>query len=334
MRHPRAGMTLIELMLVMALMALIMGVGLGLFASLRPGERAAIGLLQSTLRQASNAALHHAAPASVHLEPGGSHLHAEVLRVIGTWHFENEARVDGAFDLDGSLDEGGKIVPGGWQGRSLSFAGEPPKSEVSIPVQGDPAWDLERGFLIELALRRETESSASVLTIGSTVTLDVGSKGELSAAFLSKVVDSLGVPHSGEKIRLRTETGVLGLERWHLIRLGYDVARFTLLVDGVEIASVPAEVPVWKVESPLVLGGGDRPFAGSIDALSVRVVESGTEVVLPGQVVFARNTPGRIVFAPGGSLDLAVHKEPVNIELEFADSRRQLVRVELYGTVQ
>jgi hypothetical protein len=173
-----------------------------------------------------------------------------------------------------------------------------------------------------------------VLAIGATVTLEVGAKGDLSAMFLSKTVDSLGIPRSGEKIHLRTEKGALGLERWHLIRLGYDLTRFTLSVDGVEIAAVESEVPVWKVESPLVLGGGARPFAGSLDALSVRVVESATEVKLPGEVVFAQNVPERVRFGPGGGLDVAFHTEPVSLELEFADGRRQTVRVELYGSVQ
>ncbi len=328
------GMTLIELVLVIALISLLMGMGLGMFASLRPGERAAVGVLQSTLRSASNAALHHAATASVHLEPGGSGLRAEVLRVVGTWHFEDPARVRGAFGLDGSLDEGGTIVDDGWQGRALSFAGEPARSRVAIAVQSDPAWNFERGFLVELALRRSVEGGAPIFAIAGTIALEVGTRGELVLAVLSQVVDAQGVSRAGEKIRLRTDGAVLGLERWHVVRAGYDLARLWLSVDGVEVAELRTEVLLWRVDGSLVLGGGDRPFAGAIDALSVRAVESDQPLTLPAEVRFAEDAPARIVFAPGGRLDPVLHPEPVKLELEYAEGRRRAVRVELHGTVQ
>ena len=59
------------------------------------------------------------------------------------------------------------------------------------------------------------------------------------------------------------------------------------------------------------------------------------EVVrLPGEVRFGEGAPAEIRFAPDGSLDRALHKEPVRIPLEYADGRRRELLVGLYGTVE
>ena len=45
-RARRRGLTLIELMLTMGLLALVIGVGIGSLSSLNPGQRAAVGIVQ------------------------------------------------------------------------------------------------------------------------------------------------------------------------------------------------------------------------------------------------------------------------------------------------
>ena len=64
----KAGLTLIELLLVMGVLALVLGVGLGSLASLNPGERAAVGLVQDALRSAHNSAVARVASARVRRE--------------------------------------------------------------------------------------------------------------------------------------------------------------------------------------------------------------------------------------------------------------------------
>ena len=50
----RAGMTLIELLIVMMLVALILGVGLGALAGIDTGSGSAVALVNSSLRSANN----------------------------------------------------------------------------------------------------------------------------------------------------------------------------------------------------------------------------------------------------------------------------------------
>jgi len=45
---------------------------------------------------------------------------AEAMEVIGTWHFESEPVLEGAFELDGT-NGGGVLVDDGFLGRALSF---------------------------------------------------------------------------------------------------------------------------------------------------------------------------------------------------------------------
>ena len=50
-------MTMIELLLVMALLGLMLGAGVGMVSSLDLGRRASVGLVQNILRAARNSAL-------------------------------------------------------------------------------------------------------------------------------------------------------------------------------------------------------------------------------------------------------------------------------------
>ena len=60
----RAGMTLIELLIVMGLVAMILGVGLGALAGIDTGSGPAVALVNSSLRSANNWAVARRAPAA------------------------------------------------------------------------------------------------------------------------------------------------------------------------------------------------------------------------------------------------------------------------------
>jgi hypothetical protein len=291
-------------------------------------------MVQNVLRKANNSAVQRACTARVRLEPGGEAFSAEVLRTIGTWHFEEEGRVRGAFGLDGTLDEGAEIVEDGWQGHGLSFLDSPRRARVAIGVDHQPDWNLERGFVVELALKREKAAAARVLAIGEAFHLEAGADGEFTASFLSKKFDSTGRPQAGGRVSLRSERGLLSQGRWHQLRIGYDMRLLWAEVDAVRVAEIEAEVPVFTVEGQLTFAGGDTPFPGTIDAVVISVVDAEEKLRLPGGVLFAPDAPAQVVFAPGGGLAREVHPEPVRIELDFPGGFRRQLRVELYGTVQ
>ena len=133
------GMTLIELLFVMGLLALLFGAGIGAFGQLNVGEQAARSTLETTLRAANNWAIARNAPAIVRLDRHERTISAEGMSVIGTWRFESMP-VDGAFDLVGSKKGGAELDEDGYRGSALSFVGAPSNSRVKIDVQKDTAF--------------------------------------------------------------------------------------------------------------------------------------------------------------------------------------------------
>ena len=101
-RARRRGMTLIELLLVMGLLALMLGFGVGAISSIDIGSAGSGSTVRSTMRAASNWSRSRQAPARVRIDLTEGRIAAEGLAVIGTWHFE-DVPPEGAFDLDGVL---------------------------------------------------------------------------------------------------------------------------------------------------------------------------------------------------------------------------------------
>ncbi len=331
-RAPRRGTTLLELMLVLTIVGLVFGIGFGLLTSLDLGQRAAVGIVQNVLRAARNTAIASDAPALVRFDLEQGQLTAEALQVVGTWHFE-EPTLRGAFDLTGSL-EGAKIVPAGFIGGALSFEDSPRGSTASIGVTHLPSYDIANGFAIELAVYLSDEPAGRVVDLGGAAGIDVVDAGALEAWFVQRVVRGDDQDAAGGAIVVRSAPGLARPGRWIRLRASYDRRVFRMSADGVPVAELEVDAPVWNVEGPLQLSDGRRFFAGKIDNLVIRAVGAEEVVQLPGEVRFAAGTPREIRFAPGGSLDREVHQEPVVIQLEYADGRRRELRVGLYGTVE
>ena len=119
---PRGGFTIMELMVVMLIMGLVLGAGIGAFASFDPGSSAARGLVANALRQARNEAVAHRAPARVAFDPETGSMRSEGYRVVGTWRFEEES-LPGAGGVDGFPDgfPGTILSDDGFIGRALDL---------------------------------------------------------------------------------------------------------------------------------------------------------------------------------------------------------------------
>lgn len=334
-RASRAGLTLLELLLVMAILGLVLGGGLGLFAALDLGKRQAVGLVKNVVRSAQNTAIATQAPARVRIDTkdgeAGGWLRAEALRVIGTWHFEG--RDVKGFGMEGAAP-GELFSEDGFVGEALRFVGAFGEAAV-IPVNLDPAFDLTDGFALECALRWEDAGGGKAVAIGSSVALELGRTGALRGRFRAAVEGAgAGQARRGAPVVVETPPGALSPERWSVVRLAYDREELTLTVDGVPLARTVETAPVWQVEGPLQLSDGTRPFPGSIDALVVSAVVADEPVVLPETVRFGKGTPALVHFAAGGGLDRRRHPEPVRIGLVFDDGTEALVAVGMYGTVE
>jgi prepilin-type N-terminal cleavage/methylation domain-containing protein len=326
------GFTLIELMLVISIMALLLGIGLGVFSRLDLGDRATQSLVENAIRSAHNWSVARHAPARVTIDAKEGTLLTEGLAVIGTWHFEKQP-IEGAFGLDGVMG-GGRLVEDGFQGRALSFVGEPPHSRVEVPVQQDPSYDLRRGFALYCALRVEAGRGGALLKIGDSVGLNVTGESSVQGWFLSETRDDQGLPQRGGTVQIETPPLALPSARWAEVELRYDRRHLELFVDETLVARVAESSPVWKIEGPLVISPGIAPFQGAIDNLVISAVAGEEEIRLPKTVAFAKDVPRQILFAPGGELDRFAHREPLRVALEFEDGREVPILVNLYGTVE
>ncbi|MEW6072488.1 MAG: prepilin-type N-terminal cleavage/methylation domain-containing protein [Planctomycetota bacterium] len=325
----RAGVTLLELLLVLAILAVVLGGGLGVFAALDVGKRQAVGLVKSMLRSAQNAAIATQSPARVRLDPAAGTIVADSLRVVGTWHFEDRS-LAGAFQLDGG-ERGCTFAADGYLGHALSFGG--PGAFAEVQVKHDPSWDFRAGFAVDLAVRRHGTGGGRLVRIGRTIGLEIGGQGEARGWFLARA-EKDGQPMAGGKVFVQSDPGAVPLQRWTRLRLEYDHQRLALFVDGVAVQAREETAEVWKVEDSLVLSDPDRPFPGGVDHLVVSALVSSEVAILPETVRFTGDAPRQVLFAAGGTLDRRAHPDPVFVTLEFEDGARESVAVGLYGTVE
>jgi hypothetical protein len=316
----------------MSLVALLLGFGLGVFANIDVGSRVAVGSVQNVLRTAHNWAVARIAPSRVVIDAAAGTLRAEGHQVVGTWHFEEEA-IKGAFGIDG-VRFGGEIVPGGYQGHALSFVGQPARSHVELPLQNDPAFDLTHGFALRFALRPAEGAGGVLLDGGRVIGIETTGDGALKAYFVAQRAENEAASGRGGRVTITTEPHVLQADRWSIVELTYDRVHVALRVDGQVRAFVGETAPVARPEGPLVLSPSPNAFPGTIDALVVSVVVVDEATELPKGVTLAKKTPREIVFQAGGGLAREIHRDPVRLELEFDDGRKETVQVNLYGTVE
>lgn len=326
----RRGFTLIELLIVISLIAVMLGMGLGVFSRIDLADRVAVSQVQSVLRSAHNWSIAREAPSRVVIDPKTNTIRAEGPLVVGTWHFETFA---GAFGID-AAPYGGELVAGGFQGKCLSFAGQPSRSRVDITIQGRSEYDFTRGFSVRCAVRPAGPHGGQLYDIGGCMGFETTDDGAIRAWFTPETVDDLGATARGGRIPLATDAGVLRPDRWTVVDLQYDRSHFRVLVDGEVVAEVAETAPVSRITGPFVLSPGDRAFPGAIDSLVLSVVASEESSELPRGVTFAKGTPSEILFTANGRLDRARHKDAVHFQLEFEDGHFEPVVVNTYGAIE
>jgi hypothetical protein len=323
-------MTLLELLLVMAILAVVLGTGLGVFSSLDFGKRQARGFVKNVLRSAQNSAIARQAPARVHIDVARNTITAEAMAVVGTWRFENK-RIEGVSGLDGEVSGGTLFVEDGFLGDALYFDGNA-GTLAEIPVQLDPAFDFTDGFSIECELRREDAGGGKPISVGEIAGIDVTNEGRVRGWFIPRVEEK-GEFKPGGPVRIESEAGLAPVGEWMRVKLEYDRANLVLTVDGLPVASYDETAAVWPIERPLILSARSFPFHGAIDDLVISCVIASEETALPDSVAFSADTPRDVWFGPGGGLDRARHPGPAILTLEFEDGHREQILVGAYGTV-
>lgn len=331
-RHARRGFTLVELLLVVALLGVMMGLGLGLFTRLDLGERVVRSQVVSQLRAARNHAVAMQASATVELDARNGLVTPSGFRVVGTFQFEDPS-LEGAFGQLPSM-VGGRLVEDGWQGGALDFVGEPDGSHAAWPVHMDGAWDPRQGWSASLAVKCSGQEGGPLLALGETFGLEVGGDGSFGAWFAPELVDDAGESRRGGRVVLRTAPGVVPKDRWVVLEAIYDRVRLELRVDGARRAHVAEDAPVWRPDGPLRLCPAPVPFRGTFDRLVVSCATRDDGYQLPQGARLHPDGPALVRFAPGGMLDRSLHEEPVRIRILKDEAPEEIVLVQLSGAVE
>lgn len=336
------GLTLLELMLVMAVMGVVLGLGLGAFTAVDAPDDYALSVVRSTLRRAANQSLVADTTTRVRFEREGedSALLLQELFTAGTWHFE-DAGLEGAFGIDGGATNA-RVADDGFIGKALALGLE--GAEARFDVEQDPAFDPTEGFMIELALRPEpgVEPSGHVLNLGRVVGVDLlpggAVRGWIAPSFLEGVSADSASAAITSFLFVESPARTVRPGQWSRVRLTYDRQTLALDVDGVPYERLAADLAVRPLAGPLVLSSRERQgFRGDVDKLVTSFYVMGDPVPLPKGVGFAPQVPREVVF-DGGALDARVHTTDVTVPVRFQDTNDTShdvdVIVNLQGTVE
>ncbi|MBL8896788.1 MAG: prepilin-type N-terminal cleavage/methylation domain-containing protein [Planctomycetes bacterium] len=363
------GFTLLELMVVMAVLAMLFGMGTGLFSSLSVGARGAMGMMRTLLRAAREQAVTTQLPARLELDAVRGRAMGYHFLDIGQWHFESPLEKGWTADPQGSpptnagpfwgFDSGAGIevqasgvraepsggAPGGYA--ALESGGR-----LVMPLAGRRAFQTDDGFGVALSARLAEGASGRLALRPRTFELALTRRGGLTGrVFLASRSEEDEQGRSASRaagdLSLKSGPGVVVPGRWTRLELDFDGRVARLLVDGRvvarEILSAPARLAV-NDGSDLLIGEG-MSQAWDLDDLTLRRIASIGPVELPEGLAFSElrgdatsATEISIHFASDGSLDPLLHRRPVRVAL-FEDEgegrgRKRTFVIGLLGAVQ
>ncbi|MCX7803619.1 MAG: prepilin-type N-terminal cleavage/methylation domain-containing protein [Planctomycetota bacterium] len=311
------GFTLVEMLMVMAIAALLMALGVGAYRryAKAAADEAEFGALDLLIRKARNTALLEGTGAYVLFESGGGEARARAwgYRLVGMWSFE-DGRGSGAFGLNASIRGKAVIVPGrigncldctggGYAdtGRSEEFSGE------------------DGMFLEACVMPQHTACDQTIIGKGNEYSLTMLRGGILAGR-------AGGARIEGTRFRLSPRT-------WYKVGFRFDERWMALIVDGAVIAWEKG-TKVKPSGDTLTIGSPDSPFYGRIDEVRVFAVMAGEEWKADGgaRLVHTAGAWSGIHFGPDGGLDSRCHASSIGVSLIKKGKKRSLT-VETTGLV-
>ncbi len=333
------GVTLVELMVVIAIITVVMGIGVGVWVSFRSGSARdnAFRSLVVACRRARIFSLEESAPSRLIIKRprNGPHgFHAEGLRLVGYWHLESSPPQDpdGHDPLVGfagrKLEQSGGVfhdengVVPGYHGTGISFK---EGGTVILPVD---SLRLPRGGQISfhywpLAVDRKQ----GLISRGKDLEVTLSPEGKIEAQIASVMV--------------ATEGYKLPRGRWSRIALFYSSHDIRIIVNGVERArSKPddeVELPEPReLDLALEIGSGEWKIYGRLDDIAVHRTVRERDVQLPAGMRLECDV-NEIRFDSAGMLDRRFHNGPVKIVIvapkEEGQVSRRTVSVDLMGNI-
>lgn len=321
-RASRAGLTLLELLLTMGLLGLLLGTGVGVFASLDLGAERSPTVVRSVLTSGRSRASDEGQAVHVLVENEGQELVLRAPRIVASYSFES-----GASGPRGRAPElaGARRVDDGYLGAGLAFAGGGNDAKVRIDLGDDGRFDLREGFALRMRVRADDTTGGVLLDLGGVVRLEVRDGGQLVGSV---------VPDEQSRVDLESPFGALGFGRWAEVGMTYDRVRFSITVDGFPVARLSLTDPLGEPNRELILGGRPRPFPGLVDELVIWIYERQQAVVLPEERRWPKDGPTRISFDRDGSLDPGTHPEGFELVFQAEGRDADVIAVSRYGVVR
>ncbi|MEZ5978141.1 MAG: LamG-like jellyroll fold domain-containing protein [Planctomycetota bacterium] len=337
--HPRTGLTLLELLLVMTILGIVFGLSLGAITGMDLAKGADAEVLRGALRAARTAALAERHPAAMFVETdeetGHVSLVVQRMRTVGTWHFE---RPDGrgTDELTAEPLQGARQVEDGFIGSALSFYGAGRGARAEIALQTQSRYDVRDGVSIEAMIRVEDVRSGGTVFQFSGRTricgLEVTQGGGLTGWVAPVFVDGTGRERAGGRVDIKLPAGTLEEGEWTRVALVYDRLQLRIVVDGFVAGVTAGEGELGTIDGPLVIGGDPLPFQGVLDELVVRIVERSEPVPLSQNAVWPEGLPVVVPFDADGSIDTLLAQGPY--EFVLPTDPDETVRVGRTGVVE
>ena len=325
-RRAAQGVTLLELLLVMAIVASLLGIGVGAFSRLATPERIAAGQLLDAVRGARQLARAANAPAAVVVDPVAGDVYAVGQAAVGNWHFES---LDGAGWPVPASHEGAALDPLGIIGSALDLR----TGEGLVVRDLPPGADSPAGFGLDGWWRPLAEPRPMTLLERPGVfrlALDEEDRLEVTVHLVSE-------PHP-EEFRRTCEGVHLPADRFTRLSVTCDGRTLHVAVDGATVGVDTAfERPRAVATAPgVALWSGERLalFRGWLDELRLASVRALDHRPLPPEVQL--DGPARILRLDAfGRLDAAFHGGPERIGFVTGEPPfRAGVEVGLFGHVE
>lgn len=333
-----AGFTLIEILVVLAIVAVLFGTGIGMFISLTEvGKRQAANQeVLNLIHKARNAARGEERSAIV-IENDGSRVRGVIQKVIGLWHCEDlDAGSTTGADRKHASVIGGEVVATGKVRGAMRL-----KNGV-MNCGTYPDYEASDGIGGELWFRPESRSRMTLLAKGESWRLWVEPSGK---GVVAKAEIRIGRSNASDtRITLDGSSAPIPVGRWAHIAFSYDRAFAILEVNRVEVHRFPGEpegddapgdgqelVPVEPETrpivrdpgAPLMVGTSDEPIDGYVDEVRVTAVLSGDVVNLPEGVVMECGEA--TIHFRNGWLDQRFHTTPVKFTVRQGKKGRPVI---------
>lgn len=342
-RAGRGGFTLMEMLTVMAVLAVVFGLSVGSLA--RSGKAGALEsssrVARSHLLRARLLSLSGGSLSRVEFRPADpeknerASVTTEFTSQVGTWHFDDDEK--GLFTLAGggvrSKVFGGTFTSDGRLRGALEL--NPMTRVVSPPVEEAPTFDPRRGFLLRMDVFPAS---------GGTVARFVPEKGEGEAfvlridddGSLSAEIETIPDPvyeaqtKKDRRVKLKTAPAVIEMRQWSRVGFAYDGVTAEIFANGVSEATAEDARDVAVAPASCLIFGG---YTGYLDEAEYFTTTAPERKEFEAGVDLESKAPLAVRFDRTGRLNENFHRAPFAVTLAL-EGRRETVSVDPSGIVR